>query len=193
MTRNEFFKLTEALEVEMTAGRNAYRATGRAVNLDTVAKSRAAFVAALEPMQRMRAEILTSIPPVDPEMPLSGVEEDEVKRRLADVAVLESGMWTRGIADLRLQPFVGGPGIEALKFWIAKCDEITESETRFQSQTWPAPFRYQPLSGDARRSGAMIFDGRRLRVGEVVNLTRSQYEAWRDKFIPVETEEAVTS
>src|SRR5690606_3898341 len=109
-----------------TAGQGAHRATGRAVNLDTVAKSRAAFVAALEPRQRIRAEILASIPPVDPETPLSGVEEDEVKRRLADVAVLESGDWMRGIADPRLQPFVGGPGIDALTFWIAKCDEVKE-------------------------------------------------------------------
>lgn len=41
---------------------------------------------------------------------------------------------------------------------------------------WPAPFRY------TGPPGAMRFENRRLRRGEVVNLTRAQYDAWKDRF-----------
>ena len=38
------------------------------------------------------------------------------------------------------------------------------------------------------RPGAMHFEGQRLRVGEVVNLSRTQYEAWKDRFSPIDAE-----
>lgn len=172
MKTPEFFKLQEPALVEplkrdvdaMRRALDAYITEGR------------------EPRQRMRRELLATIPEADPDMPLSADEQDRVARVLEDVARLDDGNWSLGISDRRLEQFVGGPGLNVINLWIEKYQALIAEETSRRETTWPAPFRY---SG---RPGAMHFEGRRLRRGEVVSLTRAQYEAWRDRFSPLDTE-----
>lgn len=155
-----------------------HQATVRAVPLNVVAveKARAAMVEAHEPMVSVRADILAALPPLDSDMPETSEQRERRKRVLADVEVLERGNWLAGITDLRLAPFVGGPGINALDYWIRQCEEVIAAEQAKQAITWPAPHRY------IGAPGTMTFDGRRLRRGDVVRLWRSQAEAWADKF-----------
>ena len=97
MTLAEFFKAQEPLSAER-------------IDLDAVRKSRAAFAEALEPMERLRAELLASIPEIDPDLPPTTAEQEKRQRRMADVQTLTDGKWQRGISDPRLQPFVGSAG-----------------------------------------------------------------------------------
>jgi hypothetical protein len=146
------------------------------INIPAVEKARAALAEARDSMAELRLTLLATLPPLDPEMPPTADEHDRRKRVLTDVDVLERGNWSSGIYDLRLTPFDGGPGINALDYWIRQADEAIEAERAKQAINWPAPHRYigQP--------GTMTFDGRKLRRGDVVHLSRSQADAWADKF-----------
>lgn len=152
-----------------------------------VQRAMAALMEDRDPKVALRLALLSGLPTIDPEMPESAEAHEHRKRVLADVAVLERGNWQAGISDLRLAPFVGGPGINALDYWIRQCEEAIAEEQAKQAITWPAPHRYTGLPG------TMTFDGRKLRRGDVVTLTRSQAEAWADKFEMVAEAEAVTS
>jgi hypothetical protein len=156
------------------------------LNVAAVEKSLAAFLEAEEPRQRVRAAMLADVPALDPEMPLSGVEDEDRKRVLADVAVLETGNWALGHSDPRLTPFVGGPGLEQLTYWIRQCREAIAGETALRAISWPAPFVF------TGRPGTMRFDGRVLRRGDIVHLTRAQFEAFADKVSPVGEEIELT-
>lgn len=146
------------------------------VNPEALLKQRAEFVAAREPIAALIEQLRSELPEVDPEMPEDGDGYEHRKRVLADVAVLESADWGNGHYDRRLNPFVGGPGIAHYDHWIKKCDDLVVGETALRTMEWPVPARYTGLPG------TMHFDGRRLRRGDVVRLSRSQWEAWSDKF-----------
>ena len=166
MTLKRFFELQVPFAAE-------------SIDLGAIALSRAAFREAVDPMHRLRSELLAGLPERDPEMPLTGVEADAVRRLQEDIEVLEKGNWALGISDPRLQPFVGGPGINHLVYWIAKCDEVTARETTLREMTWPATFTFTGRPGTTR------IDGRVLRRGDIVALSRAQYDAWSDKFAAV--------
>ncbi len=164
--------------------------TAEPVNPEAVLKQRGEFVAALEPQLALRDTMLAELPQVDREMPENAEAYEHRKRVLGDVAVLEGGDWGSGYYDRRLTPFSGGPGIRHYEHWIKKCDDIVTGETALRAIDWPSSFRY------TGQPGTMHFDGRTLRRGEVVKLSRGQWEAWSDKFEPttVASEvEAVTS
>jgi hypothetical protein len=157
------------------------------LDLDAVEKSRLAFVAALEPREHLRSELRAQLADPDAEMPETGIEREHRLRILSDVAVLETGDWERGNWDSRLTPFVGGPGIDHLTYWIRQCEEAMAAERARRAVTWPAPFRF------VGRPGTHSHDGRKLRRGDVVLLSRSQAEAWADKFEPVGDEQPATT
>ena len=100
---------------------------------------------------------------------------------------LNSGNWLAGYTDPRLGAFLGGPGILALERLVARCDEVTAAEVARRSTVWPAKFVYVGEPGRAE------IDGRLLRVGDVVELTEGQADAWADRFSRVVDEETVTS
>lgn len=171
MKTADFFKLQLPALVEPTKR-----------NIEAMRRSLDALLAGREPLERMRRELLAAIPEPDPEMPLPAEGQDRVARLLEDVARLDDGNWSLGISDRRLEAFVGGPGLNVVNLWIEKYQALIAEETALRRTTWPRDFRY---SG---RPGAMHFEGRRLRVGEVVSLTRAQFEAWRDRFSPLDSE-----
>lgn len=183
MKTADFFKAQEAALVEPT--KRDVEKMRRA--LDSIVTE------AQEPLQRMRRELLAGIPQVDAEMPMTADEQDRVARLLEDVARVDDGNWGLGISDRRLEPFVGMPGLNVVNLWVAKYQALLAEESSRREMTWPHDFRY---SG---RPGAMVFEGRRLRRGDVVSLSRSQYEAWKDRFTTLDSEvseeqpEAVTS
>ena len=90
-------------------------------------------------MVGVRADLLASLPPLDPEMPPNADEVERRRRVLADVDVLERGNWLAGIFDLRLSPFDGGPGINALDYWIRQCDDaIADEQSKHHDLRRPA-------------------------------------------------------
>ncbi|HVL69267.1 MAG TPA: hypothetical protein VM364_18565 [Vicinamibacterales bacterium] len=161
-------------------------ATGEAIDLNAVVKSRAAFVAGLEPMrepQRVLEALCAA--PTDPEAYETAAEQDERRRHAESLRVLIEGDWSAGITDPLLEPFVGTPGIRNLERWIAKCDEVIARETELRSMKWPAPYRYVGGPG-LMRWGA---PPRVLRKGDVILLSRAQAEAFADRVERVTNEE----
>lgn len=171
MKTADFFKAQEPARVEPMKR-----------DVDAMRRSLDALLVAREPLERMRRELLATIPEADPEMPPTADEQDRVARMLEDVARIDDGNWSLGISDRRLEQFVGGPGLNVLNVWIEKYQALLAEEASRREISWPCDFRY---SG---RPGAMVWAGRRLRRGEVVSLSRSQWEAWRDRFSPLDSE-----
>jgi hypothetical protein len=81
--------------------------------------------------------------------------------------------------DIQALPMrqIGIVTLESLRDWLqAKLAQPIDTSP------WPRPFRYIAKVGKHRH------DGRLLKVGDVVDLTETQAEAWRDKFVPVAEE-----
>ncbi|HEX5474964.1 MAG TPA: hypothetical protein VFX12_09915 [Vicinamibacterales bacterium] len=119
--------------------------------------------------------------------------EAEVASRHAaeDAALLEDGFTDAdGVTDRRLEPFRFAPGIT----WFARTRErlvAMRAAVAAHDARWGRgqhhPYRYIGLPGRAQ------FDGRFLKVGEVVLLNERQADAWQDRFEAVTEEEPVTS
>jgi hypothetical protein len=69
----------------------------------------------------------------------------------------------------------GRPGLRELDALIAYFDQLTRELTR-EPQVWPRSFRYVGPAGKAEH------EGRLLKPGDVVQLTRAQVESWADRF-----------
>jgi hypothetical protein len=81
--------------------------------------------------------------------------------------------------DIRALPIrqIGIVTLESLRDWLQ-----AKLAAPVDTSPWPRPFRYIAKVGKHRH------DGRLLKVGDVVDLTESQAESWRDKFVPVAEE-----
>ena len=146
-------------------------------DLDMAERYLAEFERALEPLLAVRAEMLAELPALDEEIPESGAAAEVRRRVLEDVEVLETGAWMMGYRDARLQRFEGSPGILDLQGAIAEAKDVISGERALRAKQWPAPYRY------TGRPGTMRIGGKALRRGDVVLLTRTQAEAWADKFV----------
>lgn len=161
MTLNEFFMHQVPLSAD-----------AHERDVAAIRRSREAFAAALEPMQALEREYEAAIFPLDPEEPRTAAEMDVRQAAVEHLKVLREGAWGLGYRDLRLDQFDGGPGLNALVYWVSVCDTIIAHEEKLAAMQWPAPFRFIGTPGTTR------IDGRLLRRGDVAMLSRSQAEAF---------------
>jgi len=155
---------------------------------DLTAVRRALDVARLacERRHQVLADVERALPTVPDDRPL----DRETERRIAglhdDIRAVRAGVGSlHGATHAALEQLRGRPGLVA---WEALRQRLEERAARLEAEAaevWPRRFRYT-----GPRHAAFV-DGRYLRQGEVVELTRTQYAAWRDRFVPEEEQSAV--
>ncbi len=128
----------------------------------------------------LRDQRAASILAPDPNVRRTPEERDHSDHAQDDVQVLERGLWGQGYWDSALEEFADSVGLSVLDRLIADCREVIEREEQRPTMTWPAKFCY------VGKPGAAILNGNVVRVGEVVELTEGQAEAWADRFVPAE-------
>ena len=151
-------------------------------NVPEVERLRAVAVAEREKRVQVRTALEQRLYVRDPDGLNDRFREDEGNQAAADIKTLEAGTWRSGYFDPSLRLFASGPGIEAIEQFIKWCDDALKAVAGRQSATWPAPHRFKGARGPH------VVNGRVLKVGEVVELTEAQAEAWADRFERVEEE-----
>ena len=159
-------------------------------DLHAIRRSRDLFAEALEAMRPLERDYESMIIEPNPdEPPPTGEQEEATREAREHLRVLREGNWSLGFRDARLAEFAGGPGMNHLLHWIRLCNDILGHEAKMRAIAWPAEHRY------IGRPGAARLNGRQLRRGDVVRLSREQSESWSDRFalLDAEEQEAVTS